>query len=152
MKTMSRRTSVARRALVSAALVLACLILSSCSDDAEDPPASERIVGTWEPVEVPGVEFSSSFDTSTARVTLDDEGNWSGSDGCNDLQGHYTITDDGDFVSSGDPVAGEECSGGGQVSYEFLFAQTDKVEFTSDGDALFKTSAGENVLVLEPVE
>lgn len=132
-----------RRTVV--ALTLACVwATGGCSAD-----DSERLVGKWVPSDVPSVDLGPDFDPSSASITFDDGGEWTASDGCNDMTGKYTLDDDGNFTSDAGSIAGVGCSGG-QIPHDLLLSQTDHVTFHSDETAVFESSDDEPLLTLSP--
>jgi hypothetical protein len=131
------------RHTVAALTIAAAFLVGGCG--AKD---SDRLVGNWEPTEVPSVDLAPSFDRSTAEINFDTDGGWTASDGCNDLTGNYTLDDDGNFTVEAGSV-GVGCSGG-QIPYDFLLAQTDHVAFKSDGSAEFESSDDDLLLALSP--
>jgi heat shock protein HslJ len=130
---------------VAAVTLVAVLVTSGCGSD-----DSEKLVGRWEPIDVPSVNLAPSFDRSAARITFDDGGGWTASDGCNDMTGEYTLDDGGSFTVDAGSVAGVGCSGG-QIPYDLLLSQAEHVTFKPDGTAVFESSEDELLLTLTPV-
>jgi heat shock protein HslJ len=75
-------TAMYRSLLVTAAMALA-LTTASCTGSDNDPPTEDSIATTW-----------GSEEEGQPHVTFADDGSVSGSDGCNQLAGNWSFSDD----------------------------------------------------------
>ena len=75
-------TARSRRSVPAAAAIGAALLLSGCAAD-DGPPSKEAVATTW-----------GSEDAGQPHITFAENGSVSGSDGCNELAGSWTLTDD----------------------------------------------------------
>ncbi len=105
-------------------------------------PETIDLTGRWIPESVPSEEWGPNFQPSKAAIEFNDEGRWKASDGCNQLEGTYTV-DGEDFQSppSGN-FAGVGCVGG-EVPYDRLLPKVssvkmsgEKLEFLDDSGSL----------------
>lgn len=129
-------------------IALACLLAfgTACSD--EDDANDATLEGTWEPQRVPSVELPEGFDLGSVLITFDSKGDWAAYDGCNKLQGDYSLADDGSFEAGSNSV-GTGCVNG-QLPYDVLLPQVSKVRFESDDDvAILEDGRGESLITLE---
>lgn len=135
------------RVMAACLCALAAGLTAACSGDGVD----ERLVGRWQPVDVPSVHLTSTFDPDTAVIEFKKDGTWRASDGCNDLAGSYSAdAGSGDFESDpGGPSAGVGC-GDNEVPYDHLLADVDHVSFHDDGTAVLESGSGEPVMTLTP--
>lgn len=127
--------------------VLVAGLTAGCSRDGVD----ERLVGRWQPVDVPSAHLTSTFDPGTAVIEFNKDGTWRASDGCNDLDGSYSAdASSGDFEADpGGPSAGVGC-GDNEVPYDYLLPDVDHVSFHNDGTAVFESGSGEPIMTLTP--
>lgn len=143
------KRSALRGCLATAMIVLA-ISANGCDDSGDNAQGvTDQLVGAWTPDEVPSVQFGSTFDPASARIMFHRNGDWTASDGCNNLSGTYTLDGGGQFSSESGSFAGIGC-GGGQIPYDELLAQTDQVTFKDDGTALFESSTSAQILTLSP--
>jgi heat shock protein HslJ len=111
------------RSRLVAALVLVVVtlgIVSACDiggaqGSAARPSASDpvtRLVGTWEPIDIPGFVVPAAYPNAfaLARVTFEANRHWQGSDGCNRSQGSYTIAVDGVITTTAGPTTKIGCA------------------------------------------
>ena len=77
-----RVTANSRRSIPAAAAIAAALVLTGCAAD-DGPPSKEALATTW-----------GSEDEGQPHITFAEDGSVSGSDGCNELAGSWTLTDD----------------------------------------------------------
>lgn len=88
-------------------LVLPLLLVTGCGE--QDEPAAggavsvgadprEEIMGRWYPLRIEGYRLDPMFAQSWADAYLEfDDGEWTGSDGCNGMRGTYELETDGAF-------------------------------------------------------
>ncbi|NQX10011.1 META domain-containing protein [Microbacteriaceae bacterium VKM Ac-2855] len=118
-----------RRALGTLAVVGTLVLgLSGCAEGSGSAsvavPEAQQLVGRWvtgTEYEVPTVPF----------ILLADDGTWTGSDGCNGVQGEWSIDDAGDLSVSAGPSTLIACNG---VNLPVMF--TDAVSARIDGGRL----------------
>jgi len=107
---MTRRS----RALAVAAVL--ALGLSGCAEgsgvDAMTAPSPEDLVGRW----VTGVSYDSP---EVPFLLIADDGTWTGSDGCNGVQGEWSIDDEGALSVEAGPSTLIACDG---VALPSIFA------------------------------
>ena len=60
-------------------------------------PLHDQVVGTWQ---LEGIDTNAATYRDRPVVRFDNDGTWSGSDGCNGLGGTWRVADGGAFVAS----------------------------------------------------
>ncbi|MEV0800592.1 META domain-containing protein [Kribbella sp. NPDC050281] len=63
----------------------------------------QTVAGTWRPVEMDGLKTLKAARPEDPVLVLLPDGTWNGSDGCNGLQGTYTIGQRGEFAATVGP-------------------------------------------------
>lgn len=63
----------------------------------------QTVAGTWRPVEMDGLKTLKAARPEDPVLVLLPDGTWNGSDGCNGLQGTYTIGQRGEFTATVGP-------------------------------------------------
>ncbi|MFI7067823.1 META domain-containing protein [Kribbella sp. NPDC050124] len=63
------------------------------------PPSAESVAGTWRPVQMAGLTSLKAERPDDPVIEFRADGTWTGSDGCNGLQGTYTIGQRGEFTA-----------------------------------------------------
>lgn len=106
---------------------------AEASPAARRPSASlvKSLVGTWRPVRIEGFADLRRTRPDDPVLTFGADGTWSGSDGCNNLGGTYTVTEEGRFSSTS---RGQRLAGCANVPHSGLLAET--VNVTPDGAIL----------------
>jgi heat shock protein HslJ len=66
-------------------------------------PSAQTVSGTWHPVAMVGVKSLKAPRPDDPVLILRPDGTWGGSDGCNELQGTYTIGPRGEFTATAGP-------------------------------------------------
>ena len=107
-----------RRSLAAAALAaVAVLGLTGCAEtsgaEAMSAPAPEELVGRW----ITGVAYESP---EVPFLLIADDGTWTGSDGCNGVQGEWAIDDEGALSVDAGPSTFIACDG---VALPTIFAE-----------------------------
>ncbi|MEU8223545.1 META domain-containing protein [Kribbella sp. NPDC048915] len=114
-----RRTWIASGAAAAAvaAIAVAGFGLAGSNNTPTQPPAAaggsstspsarlhvvsaESVSGTWQAVQMVGAESLKKARPEQPVLELKPDGTWTGSDGCNGLQGTYTIGPDGAFSAT----------------------------------------------------
>ena len=67
------------------------------------PPTAESVSGTWRAVQMSGLTSLQASRPDDPVLVLRPDGTWGGSDGCNSLQGTYTIGQRGEFTATVGP-------------------------------------------------
>ncbi|MFF0343388.1 META domain-containing protein [Kribbella sp. NPDC004875] len=67
------------------------------------PLTAQTVSGTWRAVEMAGFKALKTSRPQDPVLTLRPDGTWTGSDGCNALQGTYTIGQRGAFTATSGP-------------------------------------------------
>ncbi|MEU4604005.1 META domain-containing protein [Kribbella sp. NPDC023972] len=67
------------------------------------PPSAESVAGTWRPVQMAGLRSLQADRPQDPVLEFRADGTWTGSDGCNGLQGTYTIGQRGEFTATAGP-------------------------------------------------
>ncbi|SDR74506.1 META domain-containing protein [Microterricola viridarii] len=80
-RTVGARAGRTRAAVVIAVAAVAALGLSGCANSGAGTPGGPDPVGTWGTVDTTGVPF----------LTFSDDGSFTGSDGCNTLNGGWQL-------------------------------------------------------------
>ncbi|TCO48480.1 heat shock protein HslJ [Kribbella antiqua] len=65
----------------------------------ETEPSVETVSGTWRPVQMAGLKALSAERPEDPVLVFRPDGTWTGSDGCNGLQGTYNIGQRGEFTA-----------------------------------------------------
>lgn len=121
---------------------------TGCTTEADSPRGP--LVGTWGAQQFPEdpryPDSQAQPPNPLARLTFNPDGNWSGTDGCNELSGEYDLEEDGsDFESAAGSIAGVGCIGG-NVPWDRLLADTEKV-VVKDDETLDLLSSGGDLIV-----
>jgi heat shock protein HslJ len=96
------------------------------------------VSGTWQAVEMVGAESLAKARPEKPVIELKPDGTWMGSDGCNGLQGTYTIGQDGAFTAT---IGPQHLVGCDNVPHTGVLQAAKRVSL--DGDALrFFDAAG----------
>lgn len=99
------------------------LLLSACTSSATSGGATEdELVGTW----VTGEDYANPIEPF---LTINKDGTWSGSDGCNGVDGTWELASDGTLTTEAGPSTLMFCEGAALPTF---FANTKKAEL-SDG-------------------
>jgi len=97
-----------RRIAAAALAAVAVLGLAGCAEtsgaDAMSAPAPEELVGRW----VTGVAYESP---DVPFLLIADDGTWTGSDGCNGVQGEWSIDGEGGLSVDAGPSTMIACDG-----------------------------------------
>ena len=107
-----------RRSLAAAALAAAAVLgLTGCAEtsgaEAMSVPAPEELVGRW----ITGVAYESP---EVPFLLIADDWTWTGSDGCNGVQGEWAIDDEGALSVDAGPSTFIACDG---VALPTIFAE-----------------------------
>ena len=94
----------------------------------ETVPLHDQMVGTWQ---LEGIDTNAATYRDRPVVRFDDDGTWSGSDGCNGLTGTWRVSDDGTFVADSGFQSLVGCH---NVDYAAILNAAARVEI--DGDRL----------------
>ena len=70
---------------------------------APKPPTAQTVSGTWRPVQMAGLKSLKASRPQDPVLVFRPDGTWVGSDGCNGLQGTYTIGQRGEFSAAAGP-------------------------------------------------
>jgi heat shock protein HslJ len=76
---------------------------TSPSATTAQPPTAESVSGTWRPVQISGLKSLKASRPDDPVLVLRPDGTWGGSDGCNPLEGTYTIGQRGEFSATAGP-------------------------------------------------
>ncbi len=127
--SMNRLSAFVGTCFVAVAVLAGC---ASPSGEAPGGPSSEELVGTW----VLDETFSGRVQPF---LTIVADGTWTASDGCNGVQGTWTLGDGGALTTTAGPHTLIACDG---KPLPTLFADAKKVAV--DGETLIlKDAAGE---------
>ncbi len=72
----------------------------TASTTVQPPPSVATVSGTWRPVQMAGVKSLKAPRSEDPVLVFRPDGTWGGSDGCNGLQGTYTIGQRGAFAAT----------------------------------------------------
>ncbi|WP_371404801.1 META domain-containing protein [Kribbella sp. NBC_00662] len=64
------------------------------------PPTAQTVSGTWRPLQMAGFKALKAARPQDPVLVFRPDGTWSGSDGCNGLQGTYSIGQHGEFTAT----------------------------------------------------
>jgi len=133
----------------TAGVLLLCVWLTGCDDSSDTEPRGDNgdLVGTWVPRQKASVSWGPGFDPTAAAITFEEDGSWTGWDGCSRLSGTFEV--DGDRF---DATAGETDVGtclGDSVPYDELLVNA--VRFNASGTDL-EFFDGEDGLLLSLAE
>jgi heat shock protein HslJ len=64
------------------------------------PPTAQTVSGTWRPLQMAGFKALKAARPQDPVLVFRPDGTWSGSDGCNGLQGTYSIGQRGEFTAT----------------------------------------------------
>ncbi|RZU19114.1 heat shock protein HslJ [Kribbella rubisoli] len=67
------------------------------------PPTAQTVSGTWRPLQMAGFKALKAARPSDPVLVFRADGTWTGSDGCNGLQGTYSIGQRGAFTATSGP-------------------------------------------------
>ena len=67
------------------------------------PPTTQSVSGTWRAVQMTGLKELKASRPDDPVLVLRPDGTWGGSDGCNPLQGTYSIGQRGEFTATVGP-------------------------------------------------
>ncbi|MEV0288932.1 MULTISPECIES: META domain-containing protein [unclassified Kribbella] len=76
---------------------------SVATPSVQPPPSAESVAGTWRPVQMAGLTSLKTERPDDPVIEFLANGTWTGSDGCNGLQGTYTIGQRGEFTAKAGP-------------------------------------------------
>ncbi|GAA2793672.1 META domain-containing protein [Kribbella solani] len=76
---------------------------SASATPAPEPPTAKTVSGTWRPLQMAGVKALRTPRPEDPVLVLHPDGTWGGSDGCNSLQGTFTIGQRGAFSATSGP-------------------------------------------------
>ncbi|MDY0912536.1 META domain-containing protein [Rathayibacter festucae] len=117
-----------RAGLAVAAAAAVAFGLAGCSEgsgvDAASAPSPDELVGRW----VTGVSYQSP---DVPFLLLAEDGTWTGSDGCNGVQGEWSIDGEGSLTVDAGPSTMIACDG---VALPMIFA--DAMMASIDGGRL----------------
>lgn len=123
-------SGIIRRSVIAIGIGLAATALSACASsgaaDGPGAPASESdLVGSW----VTGETYDSA--PNEPYLTISDDGTWKGSDGCNGVEGEWSLASDGTLTASSGFSTLIACEGAPLPQY-----LTDSTAAFLDGDSL----------------
>ena len=72
----------------------------AASTSVQAPPSAESVSGTWRPVQLAGYKSLAVERPDDPVLVFRPDGTWGGSDGCNGLQGTYSIGQRGEFTAT----------------------------------------------------
>ncbi|MFI5697594.1 META domain-containing protein [Kribbella sp. NPDC051586] len=67
------------------------------------PPTAQTVSGTWRPLQMAGFKSLKASRPDDPVLVFRADGTWTGSDGCNALQGTYSIGQRGEFTATSGP-------------------------------------------------
>jgi heat shock protein HslJ len=67
------------------------------------PPTAQTVSGTWRPLQMAGFKALKAARPQDPVLMFRLDGTWTGSDGCNGLQGTYSIGQRGEFTATSGP-------------------------------------------------
>lgn len=70
---------------------------------APEPPTAQSVSGTWRPVQMAELKSLQASRPDDPVLVFRPDGTWGGSDGCNALQGTYSIGQRGEFTATVGP-------------------------------------------------
>ncbi|GAB2674196.1 META domain-containing protein [Kribbella swartbergensis] len=103
----------------------------AASTSVQAPLSASNVSGTWQPVQMVGVSSLKAPRPDDPVLVLRADGTWTGSDGCNGLQGTYSIGQDGEFTATAGP---QRLMGCDNVPHTAVLKDAARV--TLDGDTL----------------
>lgn len=101
------------------------------------PAASVALIGTWNPVDIPGFGGNSRLPYTprpggrAPTITFGTDGRWRGSDGCNSVHGRYEAGDDGSIEASVGPITLIGC-----LNVPHVIVLGESARFVIDGRSL----------------
>ncbi|MEV5965027.1 META domain-containing protein [Kribbella sp. NPDC051952] len=98
---------------------------------APKPPTVQTVSGTWRVAEMAGFKTANANRPDDPVLVLRPDGTWGGSDGCNSLQGTYTIGQRGEFTAA---VGPQRLVGCDNVPHTGVLAAAKRIAV--DGDTL----------------
>jgi heat shock protein HslJ len=67
------------------------------------PPTAQTVSGTWRPLQMAGFKALKAARPDDPVLVFRADGTWTGSDGCNELQGTFSIGQRGEFTATAGP-------------------------------------------------
>lgn len=98
---------------------------------APKPATAQSVSGTWRPLQMDGLKSVQATRPDDPVLVLRPDGTWGGSDGCNSLQGTFTIGQRGEFSATAGPQRLVGCD---NVPHTGVLQAAKRV--TADGDTL----------------
>ncbi len=109
-------------------------------------PFHDQVIGTWQ---LAGIDTNAATYGDRPIVRFDNDGSWTGSDGCNGLGGTWRVTEDGSFAAS--PGA-QTLIGCHNVDYGGILADAARIEIHGDRLLLHSRNSGDvSTLVRDPI-
>jgi len=103
----------------------------SASTSVQAPPSAQSVSGTWRAVQMAGMTSLKADRPDDPVLVLKADGTWTGSDGCNGLQGTYAIGQRGEFAAT---IGPQRLVGCDNVQHTAVLQDADRI--TLDADAL----------------
>ena len=126
--------SIRRDITVAGLVALLAVMISGCAQDGISSATPESLVGTW--------ALEKTFDSPEQPfVSFVRDRSWSGSDGCNRVNGEWDLEDDGTITVTSGPQTRLACDGAGLPS---ALTEAERVEVS--GDTLVIHSASDTVV------
>ena len=72
----------------------------AASASTPEPPTVQSVSGTWRPVQMAGLKSLQASRPDDPVLVFRPDGTWGGSDGCNGLQGTYSVGQRGEFAAT----------------------------------------------------
>ncbi len=95
------------------------------------PPSAQTVAGTWRPVQMAGMTSLKADRPDDPVLVFKADGSWTGSDGCNGLQGTYVIGQRGEFAAT---IGPQRLVGCDNVPHTTVLKDADRI--TLDADTL----------------
>jgi heat shock protein HslJ len=104
---------------------------ASAGSNVQAPAATaQTVVGTWRPVRLSGFATLKAARPDDPTITFKADGSWVGSDGCNGLEGTYTIGQRGEFTSKS---GAQRMVGCDNVPHTAVLAATKRITIDKTG-------------------
>jgi heat shock protein HslJ len=103
----------------------------AASTSVQTAPSAASVSGTWRPVQMVGLTSLKAPRPDDPVLVLRADGTWTGSDGCNGLQGTYSIGQRGEFTATAGP---QRLAGCDNVPHTAVLKDAERI--TMDGDSL----------------
>jgi heat shock protein HslJ len=104
---------------------------ASVGSNVQAPAATaQTVVGTWRPVRLSGFATLKAARPDDPTITFKADGSWVGSDGCNGLEGTYTIGQRGEFTSKS---GAQRMVGCDNVPHTAVLAATKRITIDKTG-------------------